>query len=358
MIELHERLPKYVKIAEHLRRQMRAGVFKAGDRLPSLAQLNSEFGASQATVDRAHAMLEQDGLIVREQGRGVFVAEAPQRKATGVIGCVLPPPNVTLQFPYYQALTTGIRMAAIAAGVEVLLLNDPPSAGWEKVDGALIFGEVRSDIPQQLPIPMPLVGLMSPIPGIPCALADDYHGMRQAVEHLLQLGHWRIAYLSDADQPAKDTPVTHRRLDGYRDALVAHGIEPRPEWMGHLNVLYGEFRERGRDSMRDWLRDGRFAALGCTALLAQNDRCAIGAMETLRAAGYRVPDDISVVGFDGTPECDIVEPRLTSVEVPLQDIGAHATRMLLQLVAGQSGQDSVALPTRLQVRGSTAAPPV
>jgi DNA-binding LacI/PurR family transcriptional regulator len=351
---LHPKAPKYLHLAEHLRGKIRKGALKSGDQLPSLAQLNAEFGASQATVERAHSLLESEGLILRAQGRGVFVAEPSRKAPRGVIGCMLPPPEISSRFPYYAHLMDGIRAAARREDAEVLLLNDLPSPGWEKVDGALLFGESQRNIPQRLPIEMPLVSLMVKLPGHASVVADDYSGARQATEYLLALGHRRIAYLTDALHVPAHTPISVERLRGYRDALRAAKIEPCDEWLIPLYIQDAEFLERGRDSLRLWWKSGGRKAK-YTALFAHNDRAAIGAMEVIRENGLSIPGDISVVGFDSTNECEVCMPRLTSVAVPLREVGARATKMLLQLVREEKPEVKEAvLPVMLQVRDSTA----
>jgi DNA-binding LacI/PurR family transcriptional regulator len=269
---------------------------------------------------------------------------------------MLPPPEISSRFPYYAHLMDGIRAAARRENAEVLLLNDLPSPGWEKVDGTLLFGESQRNIPQRLPIEMPLVSLMVKLPDHASVAADDYSGARQATEYLLALGHRRIAYLTDALHAPADTPISVERLRGYRDALRAAKIEPRDEWLIPLHIQDAEFLERGRDSMRLWWKNGG-CKTKCTALFAHNDNAAIGAMEVLRENGLSIPGDISVVGFDSTHECEVCLPRLTSVAVPLREIGAQAMKILLQLVREEKPEAvEVVLPVALRVRDSTAPP--
>ena len=108
--------------------------------------------------------------------------------------------------------------------------------------------------------------------------------------------------------------------------------------------------------MAAWLKDD-WNQLGCTAVMVQNDEAAIGAMEALEAAGKRVPQDVSVVGFDGIDICEYARPRLTSVEVPLQEIGKTATEILLrQLDEKHFEIEHAVLPTGVCVRESTSPP--
>lgn len=201
--------------------------------------------------------------------------------------------------------------------------------------------------------------------GIPCVAvmdspqlgasvgADDAGGIEQAMEHLLTLGHRRIGYLTHYE--GESSPVEKTRLTAYRRSLRAAGIAPQKKWVHHL-INMSEFVERGRISMKEWLNED-FQGLGVTALLVQNDRAAIGAVESLREHGLRVPEDVSIIGFDGTDECELCQPRLTSVEVPLSQVGAAAIDLLLREITSQTEPpERVVLPTKLQVRASTAPP--
>jgi DNA-binding LacI/PurR family transcriptional regulator len=199
--------------------------------------------------------------------------------------------------------------------------------------------------------------MMHTVEDVPSVVADDHSGARQAVEYLISLGHKSIAYLTDT---SAGNPLSRQRLAGYHEALRAAGIHPSRAWIAQLKN-YGPMHKRGLLSMRQWLRRG-FQELGCTALLVQNDLAAIGAMEALREAGIRVPEQLSVIGFDSTDECELVTPQLTSVRVPLEEIGARATELLLSQISQRQIQEKevrlspVIFPTRLEVRQSTAPP--
>ena len=114
--------------------------------------------------------------------------------------------------------------------------------------------------------------------------------------------------------------------------------------------------EQGRKSMSEWLKED-WAKLNCTALLVQNDFIAMGALAVLKDAGYKVPDDVSVVGFDGLDVCDMISPTLTTVEVPLRQIGSTALELLLRQLRNEESERHIELPTKLMVKESTAPPP-
>ena len=348
--------PRYVTIAQDFRHQIRSGELKAGDRLPSFPVMRSRYGVSQATLERAHTLLQQEGLIVRVQGKGVFVAAPKSSQQTGVIGFTGVAFDVRNDFPYWAHLTEGIQKAARQTGQQILLLND--GASWKetenKIDGALISERLDLTLLSQMPETLPCVSLMVPVKGVALVGSDDYQGVYAATEHLLALGHRRIACLMYADDL-----LSEPRLSGYRDALRAAGITPDPrhfrEPLGDSGAL---FIVRGHRAMQEWLQQD-WDETGCTALLAQNDEAAIGVIRALKEAGIAVPVQVSVVGFDGTEVGEYVTPRLTTIEVPLMQIGALGVETLLrQIQTGRRDVSVTLLPTRLKVRESTAPPPL
>jgi LacI family transcriptional regulator len=174
---------------------------------------------------------------------------------------------------------------------------------------------------------------------------DNRFGARLAVDHLLGLGHRRIALIGG---PESNADALQRRR-GYREALAAGGVEPDPAL-----ELPGDFREES-----GFAAGGRLAALEPrpTAVFAANDAMAIGCLAALRDRGVRVPEALSLVGFDDVPMARYVKPALTTVRVPIAEVGARAMRRLLEVTAGADGGTplhQVIVPT-LSIRDSTAA---
>ena len=363
-LQKSSQLPKYSQIAEELRAKIRSGSLEPGTRLPSVAQMKERHGVSLATVDRAQALLEQEGYIVREHGRGAFVAGPQRRKKTGIIGYVGNSLARECQVPYAAHLMEGIEERAQGRKKRILLLCEDSPLGWDRVDGVLLYiGSDPVPLPRWLPAGVPCVSVVASAEAAPAVKADDRDGARQAVEYLLSLGHRRIACLMQ-----DDSLLPRLRLDGYREALRNAGIHPSVDWIrsprfwdtvpaSEFGRAYAHYRLQGYESMRQWLRDG-WRESDCTAVLAQNDYVAIGVVQALREAGIGVPEEVSVVGFDGTEVCELVTPTLTSVQVPLREIGSTALEMLLTLIENHEVEAAdQMLPTRLIVRASTAPPP-
>jgi len=346
---------KYQRIAQDLREQIRSGVLQPGDRLPSFSEMHAQHGATTTTVERSYTILQQEGLVKREKGRGIFVAEPGRPLMSDMIGVTgIEAPASYPTHPWAMQLLAGIRKVAAQAEKEIILYPRPAYATIkrEKVDGILNLEPYHHHL-SHLPADMPLVSALSRFEGRASVVGDEAGGVRHAVEHLLELGHRRIGYL--AQNWMVHAPSLRPRITAYREALLMAGIDADERW---LRVMEDQppYRECGYDNMKRWLADD-WDEMGCTALLAQNDDIAIGAMQALLEAGLRIPGDVSIIGFDGTDLGKYCLPHLTSVALPLEEIGAQAMQLLLQSINGEPVPFStLELPTRLVLRDSTAKP--
>ena len=351
--------PRYKQIARSLRDQIQTHQLKSGERLPSYPQMRAQ-GISQSTMDRAYALLEAEGIIERTTGSGIYVAQAKQKRAarkTGVIG--LPQQtNSYMQSPYGAPILDGIQEVAHQAGYDIMLATDFVPERLAKMDG-VIWMSPASEIPQRFfPATMPWVSMLWARTNVPSLIVDEQTGICAAVRHLWQLGHRRIAYLA-----ASWRDQEHGRQKIYRESLGAAGIEPDSRWV-RISFKQHEFDRaqgfsgHGYLAMRRWLAED-WKELGCTAILAYNDDTAVGMLRAFREAGLRVPHDVSLVGFDGTSSAAQADPPLTTIEVPLREIGAQGTRILLSLIENnQVRQESnlQVLPVHLRIGQSTAKP--
>ncbi len=349
---------KYNRIAQILRQQIRSGELQPKDRLPSFSEMRLQHDATTTTVERVYSILEQEGLVKREKGRGIFVAHPEQTPINGIIGITgLELGPAFAAHPWPMHLLNGIRKVAAAAEKEIILYPRPSDTNikWERVDGIINLEPYQPYILPHLPIGMPVVGTFTRSEGHISVVSDEAGGTRSAVEHLLQLGHRRIAYLITHATP--QVSFLHLRITAYQNALLNVGITPDPRWLRHLNAKDSySYQDYGYRNMQEWLKDD-WKELGCTALLAQNDDVAIGAMQAMQQAGIRIPEDVSVIGFDGTEIGKYCMPHLTSVALPLEEIGAQAMQLLLQLIREEHVPFStLELPTQLIVRNSTAPP--
>ena len=180
---------------------------------------------------------------------------------------------------------------------------------------------------------------------LPFVDVDNVSAARMAVEHLIGLGHTRIACITNA-LPTSAHEASDR-LYGYRTALEAHGLV-----YDETLVRYGDYQERsGFEAMRSLLELSERP----TAVFVASDVVALGALSAARTAGLNVPNDLAVVGFDDIQLSQYVVPPLTTVRVPAHEIGATSAQMLLNLIQNGHRPASVFLETELVVRESCGA---
>lgn len=279
-------------------------------------------------------------------------------------------PSVELLFhvpltPYSLEVLQGVLDSAADVGVDVVVTKRPagthqpgtvPSSHWVRrlatagrqaviavasdLTAADLAALARARVPLVVidPINMPRARVVS-------IGSTNFSGGLAATQHLLELGHRRIAYLGGP----KTAACNQARMHGYRGAMEAAGIRIAKGY-----VRTGEFR------YEDGLVEGGALlelAQPPTAIVAGNDESALGILEAARARGLRVPEELSVVGFDDTESARVASPPLTTVAQPLQRMGAAALRTALRLAAGEKlDSHHVELATELIVRSSTAPP--
>jgi LacI family transcriptional regulator len=181
--------------------------------------------------------------------------------------------------------------------------------------------------------------------GIPVVSAANVFGGRAATEHLLSLGHRRIGVITGIP----DWLASVDRLDGYRSALAVAGVLPDPAL-----VVESDWAVEGGEAAATALLDRDQPP---TAIFAFNDDMAVGVLRAARARRMRVPEDLSVVGFDDSEQATNMVPALTTVRQPLAEMGRTAVSLLLRLIENRRVEGMrIELQTRLVVRESTAAP--
>lgn len=340
---------KYARLADGIRQRIFDGDLQPGDRLPSFSEFRAQEGVTVSTVEKVFSTLERDGLIERFHGRGVFVKQ--KSKATKCLGFISRKQETAAWGLYWLQFMEGLQAAAHDAHYDILLINPGRLSSWQdKVDG-VIFHEMTFKDYEQIKSSLAQVNVISSVPGLASVVADEFGGSHQAVRHLLDLGHSRIAYLLDDSKWQ-----TQMRLTAYRAALREAGVEASPDWVRIFDdVGEGKFwGHLGKVQMTEWLANG-WQELGCTALLCHNDEVAIGVMEALHEHGVKIPEDLSLVGYDGTILCETAHPKLTSIKVPLREIGSRAATLLIeQIESGKTDAVTLSLPTTLQLRGSTS----
>ncbi len=332
---------------------------------PTIYDVAKLAGVSTATVSRA---LNGTGQIapatrtaieqaVEQLGyRANTIARSLVTKSTQTIAFLLP----DITNPFYATLVSGIQELALQSDHTMLLCTtegDPEREEQylrllqaKQVDGALVDGLVLPPdrIARFVEDGFPIVCLDRDVNSrsVPLVQVDNRLGARLATEHLLSLGHTRIAHVAGA----RELRISEERLTGYREALAAAGVtaDPRLVAAGHFT------EEGGYEATRALLESG----VELSAVFAANDLSAIGVVNAITESGRGVPADVSVVGFDDVRLSAFTSPPLTTIQQPAAEIAQRATEILIGLIHGRKVRKlRYVLEPKLVVRASTAPPP-
>ena len=331
-----------------------------GRRSPSMAQVAERAGVSHQTVSRvlndASLVKEETRLrvlaAIEELGyRRNFAARLLATNRSRRIGMVTA--HLALHGPSMIAL--GVQEAGYAEGYDVSLVGLPEFSS-ELLDNAVdrlldqaveaivvaVAHREAGEMTRSLQLAIPIVTVQGVVAGAPLSAGIDQEaGAELAVGHLLDLGHRHVAHLAGP----VDWIEAEQRRAGWRRAHESRGLLPGPELAGDWSAASGH-------------RAGRLIAddPAVTAVFAGNDSMALGLLNALHECGRRVPDDVSIVGFDDVPESEFYWPALTTVAQDFAELGRRALSLALTAVRGDRDARIASIVPSLTVRRSTAAP--
>lgn len=334
--------------------------------------MNGKDAGNIAPRTRARILAAANELDYRPNS----VAQSLRRNRSHALGLVT---DSIASSPFAGRIVAGAMDIAAARGYVLLLLDTGGQSDREEggiaelarrqVDGLLYatMGHARLVRLPQTRLPLVLVNCSAPPAdsrSVPTVIPDDVTGGRAAAEHLLGLGHRRIVMLS-GPPPGPDAPEGNisgpLREDGFREALTVAGDA---DLQGAVRVVGWDINDGYRGAMAvlaDERGSVRPPAHRPTALFAINDRAASGAVHAAAALGIRVPQELSIVGFDDQERfADRLTPPLTTLALPHRAMGEAGTTLLLDLLAGHPAPDPTTclLPCPLIERASTAPPSV
>lgn len=259
---------------------------------------------------------------------------------------------------FYARVISGIQLAAQSRGYGVLLCNTQGDEAIEAQYAQLVSTRQADGVIQlrahnpfadraAASASLPMVNACEVLDVAPCPTLklDNRAAAREMTEHLIALGHQRIAVIKGP----RRSPLTRDRFDGYRDALEAAGIS-----VDDSLLCPGDFSpQSGYAGARTLIERTKPP----TAIFCESDEMAIGALQWLKRAGLRVPEDISIAGFDDIEFANYCDPALTTIAQPAEDFGETAVEMLVTLIEGGRLEPMHRLlPYRLVTRESTAPP--
>lgn len=349
------------QLANTLRESIKSGKYISGQVLPSERELGESTGLSRTTIRRALQILVDQGILHRVQGSGTFVRKSlMETPAPQMLGLIVP----SMNNPYYGELAYAIEREAISRGYQLVVGQFRYSSNGEanyllryaendSVKGVLVVPD-----PDEPPIDSynylaqqgkPFIFVSRLIGGISSdsVVPDRINGAYELVKHLIGLGHRHIAYIRGVP------PVFDSQKLGYERALQDAGVPINEDLMISLNCPGDEAGEKGVDIL--FQRHVPF-----TAIFARNDNTAIGVLRKLRQLGLRVPEDISITGFDNTEISAQLQPPLTTVDTAIQEVGRLALMLLLDRVEGRyaGSQRQLTIRSHLLIRSSCGHAPL
>lgn len=329
---------------------------------PTIRDMSAALGLSVATISRVLARPEMVRPDTRERVlkavkamgyRPNALAQALARNETKLVFFVVP-----MLSPFFWDIMDGVEMAAQEDGYSVVLANarrDPQRTKLfydqvvaQRADGILL---TTGQIPDSLALPSanwpPTVVVAEPLtdPRAIVVSVDHAEAAEIAVAHLLKLGHKRIAHITG---PSRALSVRERRR-GFDRAMKKAGLSVPPEW-----VVEGLFDAASGEAAITQLFESKAKP---TAVFTDNDELAFGAIRGAHRQGLKVPDDLSVVGFDNQRFLEVFEPGLTTMNIPRFEMGYQAMKRLVRCMAGEKNVSGLRLRTELVVRQTTTHPP-
>jgi DNA-binding LacI/PurR family transcriptional regulator len=347
---------------------------------PTLLDLARAAGVSRTTASNAFNRPDQLSADLRERILAIareigYPGPNPMGRMlrtgrAGAIGVVFPDPlTYAVSDPAAIAFLQGVAAACELEEAGLLILSAVDEEATRRtVHQAAVDGFVIHCLAAEIEVVnsvlergLPLVAV--DLPGFvdaPSLEIEDRAGARRAAEHLVGLGHRHLGLISMETRPDRYAgpldrsrragmvyAVTGERLAGYEEGMAAAGLDPADL---RIEERYGSTRAAGADAAARLLA----STPRPTALLAMSDMLAFGAIEQARAQGLRVPEDLSVVGFDDIPLAREFRPPLTTVRQPLVDKGRIAAELLF---GRRAAEGPIVLPAELVLRATTAPPP-
>lgn len=324
---------------------------KAGVAISSVSTaLNGGPGVSEATRARIVAAASELGYVPSMRGRSL------SGRRTYAVGLVVNRTPDVLEFdPFFGAFMGGIETCIDARGYALVLQISPGAADLQeryrrlaagaRVDGVFL-NELEVDDPrvalvQELGLPAVGINASTAFP-LPAVRQDHAEGIESLVEHLVGLGHRRIALIGGPPRFLHST----ERENSWRAALDRHGIEPG-------TVIDGGFTYVGGAEAAAVLVEQRPMP---TAIVCANDLSAMGAIAEITHRGLTVPGDISVAGYDGIQLGEFLRPALTTIQTSPSAVGFEAGNVLLDLIEHGTVDDITVAPARFVARGTTGRP--
>ena len=343
--------PKYIEVANQIRVAIQTKRYTG--KLPGERALAESHNVSYMTVRKAVDLLVEEGLLVREAQKGTFIQTTPKKNRHRLIGFFLDR-NIKngISSSYYSLIFKSLVKEAGERGCEIIFFNDEDPNSFirtlKRLDGVIATCREDTDkiiLSMAEKLPVVTIDNNSANKTIPSVTLENFDALVSSVNLLAELGHTRIGFM----RGLADSDVGRDRHAGY-----VHGIQRNHLKLEEGLIYNGDFSfESGRLGIKNFLDKGTLP----TALICANDEMALGAIKELKKHNLRVPDDVSITGFDDIDVAGQVTPALTTLKAPTKDIAANALSLLNDLVTGKDiAQKSITLPCKMIVRETCSTP--
>lgn len=349
---------KYAQIYNHLYEAISSGKYVSGDMLPTEKEMVKQYGVSRITIQRALQMLVDLGYIERIAGKGTFVkamSSAIKQKNIAVIVPINNPEMTLVVSGIQQAIEQTNYVAKIYFSNEKQLSDCDliTSILKEDIEGIIIYPRSRTQYAafyREIGKKIPLVFIDKCVEGVvtDTVMPNNFEGAYEMVNYLIQEnGHKRIAYI---DWGKEDVTVIERKR-GYMHALVDNNIEIDESIILSANPISGAIKEELGSVVKEFLSSPEGSDV--TAIFFFTDEAALHGSYYINQMNKRIPDDISICGFDNSYLGRSIMPSLTTVAQNFSEIGSEAARLLIERISNQKGLHSVVyVDTEIKKRDS------
>lgn len=341
----------YQKVFDDLKNKIVNGEYHYGDLLPSEREIGEIYKVDRTTVRKSFQLLVDEDLVKKRAGKGTVVIYQSTKPTTtstpnakGSIAFLLPKSNINndrISIPFYSELFFHVEQKCKKHGYSLIYstleetdtLSNFLANNQANIIGIMFISNIsEKHIDCAIDLELPCVLLNGVSDKIPSIISDNFAGTYAACEHLISLGHKEIGVIKGISTYKTST----ERMHGVVSAMKAHNLIFHEEFI--LGEESWEF-EGGYQAASNLISSNKSIP---SALIAFNDRLALGAMQAFQQAGFNVPDDISIIGYDNSEHAQYSMPKLSSVEINIPYIAKAAFANLLYQI-----QDNEIIPVKV-----------
>ncbi|MGD8236692.1 MAG: GntR family transcriptional regulator [Chromatiales bacterium] len=338
--------PKYVLVENYIREAINNK--QLVDKLPGERALAKELGYSYMTIRKAIENLVDEGVLYKVPTKGTYINnDRESRKKTQTIGYFLDSSIESgISSPYYSLIFKALEKEATRNDYSLMYFSD---VGEDKLDKTVskLDGVIATCLPRienvihelKQSLPLVVIDNSSIDKAIPSVIIDNFNAEVESVNYVCSLGHKRIGFMTGLE----DSDIGRDRCAGYRSGLSNNGIQ-----FDDTLVFHGNYSFESGFSGAEYFLSLKHPP---TTIICANDSMALGVMRKLCLEGLKVPDDMSVIGFDDIEIAAQIIPPLTTIAAPVDRIAKHAFSMLMQSIRGEQLElRHVALDAHLVIR--------